>query len=105
MTAEHVDAVIAAVDRHDPQLAGWMRTAADGLTAGEGEELISQAGLQEFLWHEVPRKHPADTWRPVTEATGVLLSLVGLDRYAAIARSPTTTAILDAWEDSPARAE
>ena len=103
MTADHVDAVIAAIDRHDPQLAIWMRTAADGLTAGEGEELISQAGLQVFLWYEVPRKHPADTWRPVTEAAGVLLSLLGLDRYAAIARSPTTTAILDAWERSPAK--
>jgi len=103
VTADHVDAVIAAIDRHDPQLAIWMRTAADGLTAGEGVELISQAGLQVFLWYEVPRKHPADTWRPVTEAAGVLLSLLGLDRYAAIARSPTTAAILDAWERSPAK--
>ena len=103
MTAEHVDAVIAAVDRHDPQLAIWMRTAADGLTAGEGEEVVSQAGLQVFLWYEVPRTYPADTWRPVTEAAAVLLSLLGLDRYAAIARSPTTTTILDTWERSPAK--
>ena len=79
-----------------------MRTAADGITAGEGEEVISQAGLQDFLWHEVPRKHRAESWRPVTEAAGVLLSLLGLDRYAAMARSSTTEAVLDAWERSPA---
>jgi hypothetical protein len=102
MTAEHIDAVIGAIERHDPELANRMRTAADGLTAGEGEELISQAGFQDFLWYEVPRKHPAESWRPVREAAGLLLALLGLDRYAAIARSPTTEAVLDAWERSPA---
>ena len=42
MTAGRVDAVIAAVGRHDAELASLMRVAADGLTAGEGEERISQ---------------------------------------------------------------
>jgi hypothetical protein len=37
-----------------------------------------------------------DAWRPVAEAAGVLLTLLGLDRYAAIARASTTTAVLDA---------
>lgn len=86
MTVEHVDAVIAAVDRHDPQLAIWMRTAADGLTARGSS---AKAGLLVFLWYEVPRDHPKDAWRPVTEAAGALLSLLGVDRYAVIARSPT----------------
>ncbi len=103
MTAERVDAVIAAVARHDPKLAGWMRTAADALTAGEGEEIISQASLQVFLWYEQPRKYLDDTWRPLTEATGVLLSLLGLDGYAAIARSSTTAAILEAWREVPSK--
>ncbi len=103
MTPERVDAAIAAVGRHDPQLADWMRIAADGLTAGEGEEVISQAGLQAFVWYELPRRYPADAWRPVAEATAVLLTLLGFDRYAAIARSPTTMAVLDAWDGSPAK--
>lgn len=102
MTAERVEEVIAAIERHDAELAGWMRKAADGLTAGEGEEVISQASVEVFLWYELPRKYPNDTWRPVMEAAGVLLTLLGLDRYAAIARSGTTTAILDAWERAPA---
>ncbi len=103
MTAESMDAVIASVGRHDPALARWMRVAADGLTAGEGEERITQAGLQRYLWDDLPRRSPDDTWRPVAEAASVLLSLLGLDRYAAIARSTTTAAVLDAWEEAPRR--
>jgi hypothetical protein len=103
MTAARVDGVIATVQQHDPELANCMQVAADGLTAGEGEELISQASLQVFLWYELPRKYPEDAWRPVTEAAGVLLSLLGLDRYAAIARSPTTAAVLAAWDDGSAK--
>ncbi len=103
MTADRVDEVIGAVERHDAELADWMRMAADGLTAGEGEEIISQAGVQVFLWYEVPKKYPEETWRPVAEAAGVLLTLLGLDRYAAIARSATTATILDAWERTRAQ--
>ena len=65
MTGGRVDAVIATVGQHDPELAGWMRVVADGLTAGEGEELISQASLQVFLWYTPPRKYPEDAWRRV----------------------------------------
>ena len=51
VSAERVEAAIAAVERNDPGLAKGMRVAADGLTAGEGEEVISQSGLQ--LMHSV----------------------------------------------------
>ena len=103
MSAEHVDGVIASVARHDPALAGWMRVAADGLTAGDGEEPITQAGLQQYLWYDLPRRSPDHTWRPVVEAAAVLLSLLGLDRYAAIARSSTTAAVLGAWDGAPGK--
>ncbi|MEO5965961.1 MAG: hypothetical protein ABIR11_10890, partial [Candidatus Limnocylindrales bacterium] len=103
MSAERVDGVIASVERHDAALARWMRVAADGLTADEGEEVITQADLQRYLWYDLPRRAPDDTWRPVAEAAGVLLALLGLDRYAAIARSATTTAVLEAWGDAPGK--
>ncbi len=96
-----VDGVIASVARHDSAFAKVMRIAADGLTTGDGEERITQAGLQQYLWYDLPRRSPDDAWRPVAEAAGVLLSLLGLDRYAAIARSATTSAVLDAWDESP----
>jgi hypothetical protein len=100
VSTDRVDGVIASVERHDPALARWMRVAADGLTAGEGEELITQAGLQRYLWYDLPRRSPDDAWRAVAEASSVLLALLGLDRYAAIARSTTTAAVLDAWDAS-----
>ena len=100
VSTARVDAAIAAVERGDAALANRMRVAADGLTTGGGEELITQAGLQRYLWYDLPRRHPDDAWRPVAEAAGVLLSLLGLDRYADIARSTTTSAVLDAWEDA-----
>jgi hypothetical protein len=103
MSVERVDALIASVGRHDAVLARWMRLAADGLTAGEGVEIITQAGLQRYLWYDLPRRHAGDTWRPVADAAGVLLALLGLDRYAAIARSVTTAAVLDAWEEAPGK--
>ena len=67
MTAGHVDAVIAAVGRYDVDLADRMRLAADGLTAGEGEELVTQPSLQVFLWYDLPRRYPDDAWRPIAE--------------------------------------
>lgn len=103
MSAARVDAVIATVERHDASLANWMQVAADELTAGEGEDLITQVGLQRYLWYDLPKRHADDTWRPVAEAASVLLSLLGLDRYAAIARSVTTTAVLAAWEEAPGK--
>jgi hypothetical protein len=103
VSAARVDAVISTVERHDASLANWMQVAADGLTAGEGEELITQAGLQRYLWYDLPRRRADDTWRPVAEAAAVLLSLLGLVRYAAIARSLTTTAVLGAWEEAPGK--
>jgi hypothetical protein len=103
VSAERVDGVIASVGRHDPALARWMRVAADGLTAGEGTERLTQAGLQQYLWYDLPRRAPDDTWRPVAEAASVLLALLGLDRYAAIARSATTAKVLDAWDEAPGK--
>jgi len=103
VSTARVDTVIATVGRHEAALANWMRVAADGLTAGDGEELITQAGLQRYLWFDLPRRHADDIWRPVAEAAAVLLSLLGIDRYAAIARSVTTTAVLDAWEEAPGK--
>lgn len=103
MSAERVDGVIASVGRHDPRLARWMQMAADGLTAGEGTGRLSQAGLQQYLWYDLPRRAPVATWRPVAEAAGVLLALLGLDRYAAIARSATTESVLDAWAVAPGK--
>ena len=103
MSAERVDGVIAWVGRHDEVLARRMRVAADGLTADEGEERITQAGLQQYLWYDLAQRSPEQLRGPVAEATAVLLSLLGLDRYAAIARSASTARVLAAWDEAPGK--
>ncbi len=89
--------MIEAIRRQDPALGAWSQAAADGLTAGEGVEVISQASLQDFLWYRLPRKWPEEAWLPVARAAGTVLESLGLKRYASIARSETTMAILQSW--------
>ena len=97
MTAEDVEAAVDTVGRRFPELGGWVEAAAGGLTAGEGQEQISQASLQDFLWYYLPRKWDEEAWQPVAQAAARLLEALGLERYAAIARSQTTAEILEAW--------
>jgi hypothetical protein len=77
--------------------------AADGLTAGEGEEALRQAFVQDFLWYRLPAKYPERAWLPVARVAAALLGELALERYAAIAASDTTRAILDAWREDPTR--
>lgn len=104
MTAGRVDAAVRAVVGRDSDPGGWAQVAADDLTAGEGEEVLGQALVQDFLWYRLPAKYPERAWRPLARAARALLGELGLERYAVIAASDTTTTILDAWREYPARA-
>ncbi|MFA5786683.1 MAG: hypothetical protein WDA71_06855 [Actinomycetota bacterium] len=90
MTSERVEAAIEVIARKDPQLARWAENAADALTAGEGEEPISQAALQSFLWYYLPKKWEEEAWSPLAEGAAVLLDELGLERYTASRRSART---------------
>lgn len=103
MTAERVEAAVEAIARRDPSLGEWAQVAADGLTAGEGEEVLGQALVQDFLWCRLPAKYPERAWLPLARAAAALLRELGLERYASIAASDMTTTILDAWREDPAR--
>jgi hypothetical protein len=103
MTATRVDAAVAAIEQQDPSLGKWARVAADGLTAGEGEETLCQAVVQDFLWYRLPAKHPGDSWLPIVRAAESLLEELGLHRYALIAASETTTSVLEAWQEDHER--
>lgn len=97
MTAEQVEAVIETLSHKDPDLGSWAQAASDALTAGEGEEVISQASLQHWLWYYLPKKSDEESWQPMVQAAAVLLDELGLDRYARIARSQDTAEVLGAW--------
>ncbi len=103
MTAERVDAAVEAIVRRDPTLAEWAQVAAAGLTAGEGEEVLVQAFVQDFLWYRLPAKYPERAWLPLARAATALLGELGLQRYASIASSGMTTTILEAWSQGPAK--
>jgi hypothetical protein len=103
MTAERVEAAVEAIARRDPSLGEWAQVAADGLTAGEGEEVLGQALVQDFLWYRLPARYPERAWLPLARAAAALLAELGLERYASIAASDMTTTILGAWREDPAR--
>jgi hypothetical protein len=94
-----VDAAVEAIGREHPEAGRWADLAANLLTFGEGHQAITQSRLQEFLWYTLPRKSPQEDWAPIVDGATRLLDQLGLTCYADIARSPTTEAVLQAWED------
>jgi len=103
MTTRNVAAAVAAIERPDPALCDWAQVAADGLTAGEGEETLCQAFVQDFLWYRLPTKYPERAWAPIARASESLLRELRLERYASIAGSDMTASILEAWREDDAR--
>lgn len=92
-----VDEAVLAVEADDFEAGQMAALAADYMTAGQGPGTIHQARLQEFLWSALPRKFPREDWFPMTDGTARLLDKLGLERYAAIARSDATRSVLEAW--------
>jgi len=90
MTTRNVAAAVAAIERGDPALGDWAQVAADGLIAGEGEETLCQAFVQDFLWYRLPTKYPQRALGPIARASESLLRELRLERYASIAGSDMT---------------
>jgi hypothetical protein len=97
-----VAAALWRLRAEDERMAGDAEAALGSLTWDQGLQVITQHGLQTFLWHELPRKWLTDLEGKLHIATslGRLLELVGLPRYAAICRGPETAAVLRAYERS-----
>ncbi len=100
-TAEHV---LEEIRASDPGLAMDAEAVLGSLTWGEGIEVITREGVQQFLWYTLPLKFLVDVedHHRIARAAAVLLQRLGLDRYAEIARSPATHEILDAYTRSDA---
>jgi hypothetical protein len=103
MTSDRVDAAVIAISMRNRELGRWADLAANVLTFGGGEDAIGQAGVQNFVWYELPRKFDEEDWVAAVTGMAVLLDELGLHRLAAIARSTTTTAVLDAWSDGSSK--
>ncbi|GAA3258186.1 hypothetical protein [Nonomuraea helvata] len=93
MSAPDVAALLAELERSQPELAEEARTAVEWLTGGEPLEAVTQLDVCEFLWYTLPLKVGGDHER-LARSLGRLLQLGGLERYAALCVSPTTVHIL-----------
>ncbi|WP_181019690.1 hypothetical protein [Nonomuraea typhae] len=96
MSAPDVTALLTELERSEPDLADDARTAVEWLTGGEPLETVTQLDVCEFLWYTLPLKVGGDHER-LARALGKLLTLGGLDRYAALCESATTLQILRAY--------
>jgi hypothetical protein len=91
--------IAGALARAEPAVAaavlGW-------LTCSGGPQLITQLGLCEFLWYQLPvtGQDPA----PVAVALGAVLDAYGLSRYARLCRSAATAKILHIYAECGAEA-
>ncbi|GAA3018670.1 hypothetical protein [Streptosporangium longisporum] len=93
MPAPDVAALLSELERSEPASAEHARSAIDWLTGGEPLETITQLNVCEFLWYTLPCKVTGDRVA-IARALGRLLRLGGLERYAALCSSSTTTHIL-----------
>ncbi|MFI7636694.1 hypothetical protein [Nonomuraea sp. NPDC049400] len=96
MSAPDVAALLAELERSQPELAEEARTAVEWLTGGEPLETVTQLDVCEFLWYTLPLKVGGDHER-LARSLGRLLQLGGLERYAAMCVSPTTVHILSTY--------
>ncbi|MFG1947828.1 hypothetical protein [Nonomuraea sp. NPDC048826] len=107
MSAPDVAALLAELERSEPDLADEARTAVEWLTGGEPLETVTQLDVCEFLWYTLPLKVGGDHER-LARSLGRLLQLGGLERYAALCTSQTTSRILRTYardgEDAGTRA-
>ncbi|GLW12720.1 hypothetical protein Misp01_78480 [Microtetraspora sp. NBRC 13810] len=102
MPAPDVAALLAELERSEPDYVEDARTAVEWLTGGEPLETVTQLDVCEFLWYTLPIKVSGDerAHKAVAAALSRLLTLGGLDRYAAMCRSHTTANILHAYARS-----
>ncbi|WP_165959489.1 hypothetical protein [Nonomuraea longispora] len=102
MSAPDVTALLAELERSQPDLAEEARTAVEWLTGGEPLETVTQLDVCEFLWYTLPIKvgplKPGGDHERLARSLGQLLRLGGLERYADLCTSPTTIKILRTYE-------
>ena len=99
---DKVRGVIASIAGEDRDPGNLAELVWESLTAGEGSTMVTQAGLQSWLWWLLPKRSIGehDLWTAAAAAGAVLFDRLGALRYAAICRSETTRRVFDAWARS-----
>ncbi|MGH9079228.1 MAG: hypothetical protein ACRDYE_03955, partial [Acidimicrobiales bacterium] len=86
--------------REDAEAAEQAEHALEWMTGGDDDALPDLAGLQQFLWYDLPVKWMDDRAEKaaVVQALARFFDLAGLPRYTMVCQSRQTTEILDAYE-------
>lgn len=103
LTAADVERALDTITARDPERGRDARHIYDTLTWGEGPGVLSQAGVQDWLWYRLPTKYMTDEVGYKERLAGIageLFDELGLDRYAAICRSDDTTRVHAAFDRS-----
>ena len=101
LSQDDVDEALSRLSARDGELAGSADQAYATLTWGEGPGALRQAGLQYWLWYVVPTKYITDEagyMGRLADGAAALFDELGLHRYAAICRSPTTAVVHAAFD-------
>ncbi|WP_419838029.1 hypothetical protein [Candidatus Poriferisodalis sp.] len=102
ISASQVEAVLRRIEADDPGGGTDAREVYEMLTWGEGPAALRQAGLQTWLWYELPCKYITDEVGYMGRLAGVaatLLDELDLHRYAAICRSEATATVHAAFDE------
>ncbi len=105
LTEDDVASAVGRIRAHDAGLADEADHVVGSLTWGEGPGVMSQSGLQEWLWYVVPTKYLTDEvgyMGRLAETAAVLFDELGLHGYAAICRSDETAKVHEAFDRSDA---
>ena len=100
-----IQEVLGKLAAEDPSAAQTAGLALSWISAGGGAQRITQERVQRFLWYDLPTKMgvASPIQQTIAESLDRALELLDLPRYAEICRSPTTAAVLAAYEEGPQR--
>lgn len=103
LTEEDVAAALARIRERDDEFGREAAHVYDTLTWGEGPAQIRRAGVQQWLWYELPTKYLTDEagyMGRLAATAAVLFDELDLDGYAAVCRSEVTAGVHAAFERS-----
>jgi hypothetical protein len=105
LSEDDVNAALARLRERDEDLGREAEDVYGTLTWGEGPGQIRQAGVQNWLWYQVPTKYITDEegyMGALAAAAAALFDELGLDAYAALCRSEVTAGVHAAFDRSDA---
>jgi hypothetical protein len=94
---------VERIGARDAERGRVARHVYDTLTWGEGPGMLTQSGVQDWLWYRLATKYLTDEVGYMGRLAGIAAELfdeLGLDAYAAICRSETTVGVHAAFDCS-----